>query len=91
MNAFKAGFINSQCCNHFPFTQLTQCHWLQTIDVQDRSWSCIPCSGAASRVVPPPTSARPLEPAVYRRHALSQHAPVRHRRNVRLRMLARSG
>ena len=59
MNAFKAGFINSQCCNHFPFTQLTQCHRLQTVDVQDRNWSCIPCSGAASRVVPPPYVSTP--------------------------------
>ena len=59
MNAFKAGFINSQCCNHFPFTQLTQCHWLQTVDVQDRSWSCTPCSGAASRAVPPPRQHAP--------------------------------
>ena len=59
MNAFKAGLINSQCCNHFPFTQLTQCHWLQTVDVQDRSRSCTPCSGAASRAVPPPHVSTP--------------------------------
>ena len=88
MNAFKAGLINSQCRNHFPFTQLTQCHWLQTVDVQDRSWSCTPCSSAASRAVPPHTSARPLEPAVYRWHTLPQHAPVRSRHCAALRVIA---
>ena len=61
MNAFKAGLINSQCCNHFPFTRLTQCHWLSQL-------ALYPYSSAASRAAPPHTSARLLEPAVYRQH-----------------------
>ena len=40
---------------------LPQCHWLQTTDVQDRSWSCTPCSDAASRAVPPTRQHPPLD------------------------------
>ena len=72
-----------------PFTQLTQC---QLAANSRRAGTQLElCTGAASRAVPPPpTSARPFEPAVYR-NTRFHHMPVCHQRDVRLRMLARSG
>ena len=38
----------------------SQCHWLQTVDVQYRNWSCTPCSGGPHTSVCPRTGGLPV-------------------------------
>ena len=77
MNAFKTGFINSRCCNHFPS------HTVVTVSLAancTRAGSQLALHPLQQRSVArgaPPHVSVPPNLAVYRWHTLPRRAPVR--------------
>ena len=81
MNAFKAGHMNSRLLRSIPLSHsLSQCHWLQTVDVQGRSWCCTPAVTQRRARCPPHVSV-PLNRRFTggtRSHGARRFAPLRY-------------
>ena len=61
MDIIKVNYISVGCCSHFPSHTVTTVSLSQAANAQVCSQCHSPCSHAASRAVPPYTSAFPLD------------------------------